>query len=249
MAKKLTPLHAYMPQFLDLPKPPAYLVIKPAALDTAAPTLTAATTAPARTKFTSPNKKANFGALTTQDSTDPSPITSSSASTITANDDWLPYDDTAVREIVSDPSNERLIAQLTALVAATSIAQPNTPPHSDRRPAYGDGRDSRKQPFISKQPFESTTDRACYSFFVNGTCPRDNECRYSHDDKIINDARLACMFKWRAGTKTVFSNLSVVDDAFPLDTGSGPGYTQAERNGVYEYVEEIVAARQSARLP
>jgi hypothetical protein len=56
-------------------------------------------------------------------------------------------------------------------------------------------------------------DRACYSFFVNGTCPRDNECRYIHDDKIINEARLACMAKWRAGTKTVFSNLSIVDDA------------------------------------
>ena len=57
------------------------------------------------------------------------------------------------------------------------------------------------------------------------------------------------MSRWKAGTKTVFSNLSVVDDAFPLDTGSGPGYTQAERNGVYVYVEEIVAAGQSARLP
>jgi hypothetical protein len=34
-----------------------------------------------------------------------------------------------------------------------------------------------------------------------------------------------------------------------LDTGSGPAYTQDERNGVYEYVEEIVAAGQAARLP
>ena len=57
------------------------------------------------------------------------------------------------------------------------------------------------------------------------------------------------MAKWRAGTKTVFSNLSIVDDAFPLATGSGPGYTQAERNGVYDYVEEIVSAGQAARLP
>jgi hypothetical protein len=57
------------------------------------------------------------------------------------------------------------------------------------------------------------------------------------------------MHKWRAGTKTVFSNLSIVDDAFSLATGSGPGYTQAERNGVYDYVEEIVSAGQAARLP
>ena len=92
-------------------------------------------------------------------------------------------------------------------------------------------------------------DRACYSYFVNGTCPRDKECRYSHDNKVINDARLACMSRWKAGTSTVLSNLSVLDDAFPLDTGSGPAYTQDERNGVYEYVEEIVAAGQAARLP
>jgi hypothetical protein len=235
-----------MPQFLDLPKPPAYLVNRATASDSAVPTPTAVTTAPASKRFTPPNKKVNFGALTTQDSTDQSPITSSSTSTITAFDDWAPYDDTAVREVVNDPSNEKPIAQLAALVAATTIGQPstpNTPSRSDRRPAYSDGRDTRHQ------PPESTMDRACYSFFVNGTCPRDKDCRYSHDDKIINEARLACMSKWRAGTKTVFSNLSIVDDTFPLDTGSGPGYTQAERSGVYDYVEEIVAAGQAARLP
>ena len=109
---------------------------------------------------------------------------------------------------------------------------------------YGDGRDTRQR------PPESTLDKACYSFFVNGTCPRDGDCRYSHDDKVINEARLACMTKWKAGTKTVFSNLSIIDDAFPLaKTSDGSGYTQAERNGVYEYVEEIVSAGQAARLP
>jgi hypothetical protein len=49
------------------------------------------------------------------------------------------------------------------------------------------------------------------------------------------------MTKWKAGTKTVFSNLSIIDDAFPLaKTSDGSGYTQTERNGVYEYVEEMV---------
>ena len=87
-------------------------------------------------------------------------------------------------------------------------------------------------------------------FFVDGTCPRENECRYSHDSKIINEARLACMSRWKAGTSTVLSNLSVLDEAFPLDTGSGlQAYSQEERNCVYEYVEETVAAAQAARLP
>jgi hypothetical protein len=49
--------------------------------------------------------------------------------------------------------------------------------------------------------------------------------------------------------QAVFSNLSIVDDAFSLATGNGPGYTQAERNGICEYVEEIVSAGQAARLP
>ena len=58
------------------------------------------------------------------------------------------------------------------------------------------------------------------------------------------------MTKWKAGTKTVFSNLSIIDDAFPLaKTNDGSGYTQAERNGVYEYVEEVVSAGQAAHLP
>ena len=58
------------------------------------------------------------------------------------------------------------------------------------------------------------------------------------------------MTKWKAGTKTVFSNLSIIDDTFPLgQTSDGSGYTQAERNVVYEYVEEVVSAGKAAHLP
>jgi hypothetical protein len=111
VATKLIPLHSYMPQFLDMARPPAYLMNRSTASDSALSTPTAVTTASAGKKFTPPSKKVNFGALNTQDSADQSPITSSSASTITAADDWAPYDDTAVREIVNDPSNEKLISQ------------------------------------------------------------------------------------------------------------------------------------------
>ena len=112
------------------------------------------------------------------------------------------------------------------------------------RTSHGDSRDTR-----SRQP-DATMDRACYSFFVHGTCPREGDCRYSHEDKIINEAHLQCMTRWKAGTKTVFSNLSVLDETFPLEeTDNGSGYSQAERNRVYEYVEEIVSAGKAAHMP
>ena len=58
------------------------------------------------------------------------------------------------------------------------------------------------------------------------------------------------MTRWKAGTKTVFSNLSVLDETFPLEeTDNGSGYSQAERNRVYEYVEEIVSAGKAAHMP
>ena len=120
------------------------------------------------------------------------------------------------------------------------------PSHNDRRPSYGD---MRKQPSGQRQAPEPTVNRACYAFFIDGTCPRENECRYSHDTKVINEARLACMSRWKAGPSTVLSNLSILDDAFPMDTGNGLAYSQDERNCVYEYVEETVAAAQAARLP
>ena len=114
---------------------------------------------------------------------------------------------------------------------------------SSRTP-HGNNQDTR-----SRHP-DVTLDRACYSFFVHGTCLREGDCRYSHDDKIINDARLQCMTKWKAGTKTAFSNLSIIDETFPLGkTDDGSGYSQAERNGVYEYVEEVVSAGKAAHKP
>jgi hypothetical protein len=57
------------------------------------------------------------------------------------------------------------------------------------------------------------------------------------------------MTRWKAGTKTVFSNLSIIDETFPLGkTDDGSGYSQTKRNGVYEYVEEIVSAGKTAHM-
>ena len=248
MSRALTPLHSYMPLFLDLPKAPAYLLPKPSVLDTMPPVSTATATPPAR-RGSHPFKKSSLSAMSTHDQMDPALNTSSRASADTVTDDWAPYENQPVQEAVKDTRNDALVAQLTALISDAHIARASTShpsPHSDRRPSYGD---TRKQPSGPRQASEPTMDRACYAFFVNGTCPRENECRYSHDSKIINEARLACMSRWKAGTSTVLSNLSVLDEAFPLDTGSGQAYSQDERNGVYEYVEETVAAAQAARLP
>ena len=270
ISAQLTPLHSFMPKFMDMaPLPPHLQKLSPHGSDDSATTPTTVTTTSSSKKHGhSSAKKVNFGSIRHgHDTLDQSPATSSSASTITFTDDWDIQDDSALRHVVSDPANEKLIAQLTALVAATSIGQPRMPasqsqrppertraPHSDReindvkvssRTSYGDTRDTRSQ-----RP-DAPMDRACYSYFVHGTCPRADECRYSHDEQIINEARITCMTKWQAGTKTVFSNFNVVNDNFPLEgeTDSGFGYSQAERNSVYEYVEEMVSAGKAARLP
>jgi len=178
---------------------------------------------------------------------------SSAASADTVQDDWYaPYENHAVEE-PNDADipggHDALVAQLTALISEAHIgrsAASNPSSHNDKRPSYGD---TRKQSSGPRQAPEHKVNRACYAFFVDGICPRETECRYSHDSKVINEARLACMSRWKAGPSTVLSNLSVLDDAFPLDTGSGQAYSQDERNGVYQYVEETVAAAQAARLP
>ena len=263
----LTPLHSYMPKFMDMaPLPPHLQKLSSHGSDGSANTPTTVTTASSSKKHGhSSGKKVNFGSIRhNQNTLDQSPATSSSASTITCTNDWDIQDDSS---LVSDPANEKLIAQLTALVAATSIGQPRTPAsqsqrapertrtaHGDRevndvkvssRTSYGDTRDTRSQ-----RP-DAPMDRACYSYFVHGTCPRADECRYSHDEQVVNDARLACMTKWQIGTKTVFSSFSVVNDNFPLEgeTNSGCGYSQAKRNSVYEYMEEIASVGEAARLP
>ena len=247
-SSQLTPLHAYMPKFMDMAKLPPHFLKAAHGPDEAdnTPTTTTATSNSSKKHSHPSGKKVNFGSLRhSQDTPDQSPATSSSASTITCTDnDWDPEDDSSVRQIVNDPANERLIAQLTALVAATSISQPPRAPalqqhrpsdrprtaYGDRdindvkassRTSYGDARDTRPQ------RADAPIDRACYSYFVHGTCPRADDCRYSHDKEVVNDARLACISNWKLGEKAVFNNFNIVNDNFPLetDTSNGRGYS------------------------
>jgi hypothetical protein len=211
----LTPLHSYMPKFMDMAKLPPHLQkLSPHGSDESgnAPT-TVTTTSSSKKHSHSPGKNVNYGSIRhNQDTSDQSPATSSSASTITCTDDWDLEDGSSLRDIVNDPANERLIAQLMALVAATSIGQPPRAPASQQhrpfektRTAYGD-REVNDVKSSLRTTYRDTRDtrahrsdvpigRACYNYFVHGTCPRADHCRYSHDKDVVNDARLACMTK------------------------------------------------------
>ena len=249
MATALSPLHGYMPLFLDLPKPPAHLLPKLSQTDT-----TVATVTPPVRRPSHPYKKSNLNAVSAQDQSESVLNTSSAASADTLQDGWYePHDNHSAREPDKADipgGSDTLVSQLTALISEIQIARSsasNPPSHNDGRPSYGD---MRKQPSgHQRQAPEPTVNRACHAFFIDGTCPRAHECRYSHDTNVINEARLACMSRWKAGPSTVLSNLSVLDDAFPMDTGTGLAYSQDERNCVYAYVEETVAAAHAARLP
>ena len=86
---------------------------------------------------------------------------------------------------------------------------------------------------------------ACYNVLVAGQCNRpDSECRYSHDQKVITEAKTQCMARWKAGQKTPFSNLSVLDRFFPKQDGvdDPTGYSDSSRESVYQYFDSVADA-------
>jgi hypothetical protein len=193
-------------------------------------------------------KQVNFGSLS---SASPSP--SSPASTITAADnDWDPghEKEDKVRNILRDPSNDKLVSQLTALVAAASL-QPASP-HT-RPPQHPGATGQARPPFAAavRPPFAGVkeprppgdnvqSDKPCYAEFVHGVCPHGLNCRYSHDAALIRAERFACMSRWQLGPKTAFSNFNIVSRAFPLESGPDDpdGYSESARTEVYTYLEE-----------
>jgi hypothetical protein len=52
------------------------------------------------------------------------------------------------------------------------------------------------------------------------------------------------MARWKAGQKTPFNNLSVLDRFFPKQDGvdDSAGYTESSRASVYEYFDSVAAA-------
>jgi len=64
---------------------------------------------------------------------------------------------------------------------------------------------------------------------------------YSHDQRIITEAKTQCMARWKSGEKTPFSNLSVLDRYFPKQDGidDSTGYSDNSRESVYQYFDSV----------
>ena len=253
VATELVPLQKHLPGLMDLPSVPPHLAkyVSVSPLPPAAPSSTQPATG-AR-KFQQPGKKqVNFGNFGSA-----SPTPSSPASTITAADnDWKPNhdDEDTVRNILEDPSNDKLASQLTALVAAASLQPSSTyarpPQHSaptgQARTPFAGVRESRP-PRTDTQPSE----KPCYAEFVHGVCPHGPNCRYSHDANLIRDERLACMSRWKLGPKAAFSNFNIVSRAFPLESNPDDPdeYSESARNEVYTYLDDIAIDADGTDLP
>ena len=142
-----------------------------------------------------------------------------------------------------------VIARLASLVSThmqTSATKP-----TGMTPAKSPHTMSSSSPLTSStvpgRPVEATLTekRACYNKLIAGTCSRlDKDCMYSHDPKVINEARTQCMAKWRANPKTPFNNLTTLDRSFPRqdDVDDPSGYSDSAREAIYEYFDSAVAA-------
>ena len=145
---------------------------------------------------------------------------------------------------VADLNSPNVIARLAALVsshmkmeaaglsATTPAKSPYTSPSSS---PWSPGATPTKA--TDKAPLDK---RACYNVLVTGKCNRpDSECMYSHDSKIVNEAKTQCMARWKSGQKTPFNNLSTLDRFFPRQEGLDDftGYSDESRDSVYEYFQ------------
>ena len=250
---------------MDLPPVPPHLA-KYASVSPLPPTASASTQPATGARKFQPagRKQVNFGSLSSS-----SPTPSSPASTITAADnDWEPDHDEedTVRNILGDPSNERLVSQLTALVAAASLQPSSTytrpPQHSGaagqaRTPFAGQARtpfagvQEPRPPRTDTQPSDKQSDKPCYAEFVHGVCPHGLNCRYSHDAALIRAERFACISCWKLGPKAAFNNFNIVSRAFPLESGPDDpeGYSESARTEVYTYLDDTCINADEADLP
>jgi hypothetical protein len=66
---------------------------------------------------------------------------------------------------------------------------------------------------------------------------------YSHDPKVVNEAKTQCMARWRTNPKTPFNNLTTLDRYFPKQRGvdDPTGYSDSSRESVYEYFDSVVS--------
>jgi hypothetical protein len=70
---------------------------------------------------------------------------------------------------------------------------------------------------------------------------------YSHDPKVVNEAKTQCMARWRANPKTPLNNMTTLDHFFPKQDGvdDPTGYSNSSREAVYEYFDSVASTAAS----
>ena len=73
---------------------------------------------------------------------------------------------------------------------------------------------------------------------------------YSHNPKIVNEAKTQCMARWKSSEKTPFNNLTVLDRFFPKQDGldNATGYSDESRESVFEYFDSVAATTTTANF-
>ena len=247
------PLHGHLPALLNLPKPPHSMrgSLSHAEEVRGEPKPSATTRTPTASRsFTlakqPPTDKARFNNIVTtmdnsDDETEPESVPSDKLAS-----DQTPSPPATVPPDLSSPD---VIARLAALVsshmkaeaARPTVATPMKSTYTPSSPSPWTSPVSPAEP-SEKIPLDK---RACYNILVAGKCSRsDNDCNYSHDPKIVNEAKTQCMARWRANQRTPFNNLSILDRFFPKQSGvdDPSGYSDASREAVYEYFDSKVSA-------
>jgi len=243
------PLHSYLPSLLNLPRPPYTIRDQNSRVDVGKDRVFQKNMADDTRSFRTPrptpdkspasrfnNMSANGGMLdetqedATATDTDGQPSSSVTPTTSTLS------------PVSVDLEAPEVIARLAALVSshmkvdAAGTSKYTSPSSSPWTPGATPAKET------DRIPRDKT---ACYNVLVAGQCNRpDSECRYSHDQKVITEAKTQCMARWKAGQKTPFSNLSVLDRFFPKQDGvdDSTGYSDSSRESVYQYFDSVADA-------
>ena len=247
------PLHTFLPSLLNLPKPPYTVRDQNPRTDVGRDRIFQKNTAddarPFRTPRPTPDKShtSRFnnmsadGGLLDETQVD---ITATDTDTTSTETDGEPSSSvtqttSTLSPVSVDLEAPEVIARLAALVSShmkmdavgtSKYTSPSSSPWSSSATPVKE---------TDRVPRDKT---ACYNVLVAGKCNRsDTECRYSHDQKVITEAKTQCMARWKSGQKTPFSNLSVLDRYFPRQDGidDPTGYSDDSRESVYQYFDSV----------
>ena len=243
------PLHAYLPSLLNLPKPPYNMRDQQVRPDVSKIRVAHKDSTGSSHTFRTPFKRPSQDRARLHNiSTDAALLDESHDDTTSEEIESQPTTSTTQSQVTStlspafvDLESPDVIARLAALVSShlqTDVAKTasyTSPSSSPWSPGTTPTKETVKAPLDK---------RACYNVLVGGKCNRsDNDCMYSHDPKIVNEAKTQCMARWRTSQKTPFNNLTTLDRFFPKQDGldDPTGYSDTSRESVYEYFDSVAA--------